>query len=281
MTVKRLLDEDIYVQPEKRFRGGEGPASWPFDCADLSLGQADLSLQADHFLRRIGVCSGVHAASDDSMSSQYGFRSAMASYSSWQGLSEQAWWVSCSVRSFRFSSPKQVAAGTLISLQQSLQAASSCQRGFTVCRRCCAELNILLHTFKDKFSEVPLHSYHSWTRACKAVTYARLQQHFEQLPQPGAQMQLEMMAHLLDSIVRELPEAAICKYTFNLTTVCPAWLRSWCLRWGFTSGSVSVLCLDSFCECAPKLAGYDFLGYPVHVNKSDQAATTLYVPCIS
>lgn len=95
-------------------------------------------------------------------------------------------------------------------------------------------------------------------------------------------MQLQMVAHILSSIIRDQPEAAISKYTFDLRQICPEWLKSWCLRWGFTHGSVSILRLEAYSHCAPKLAGYDFLGYPVHVSRSEQAADiTLYIPCIS
>ena len=94
-------------------------------------------------------------------------------------------------------------------------------------------------------------------------------------------MQLQMVSHLMGSIARDQPEAAISQSTFNLRPVCPEWLTSWCLRWGFTTGSVSILCLEAYAECTPNLAGYDLLGYPVHANKSYQEATmTLYVPCI-
>lgn len=149
-------------------------------------------------------------------------------------------------------------------------------------RRCCAELNILLHLFKHTLGELPLESYHSWTRASKAITHAKLRQHYEQQHEPGSQMQLQMVAHLLSSIIRDQPEAAISKYTFNLRQMCPEWLMSWCLRWGFTGGSVSILRLEAYSQSVPKLAGYDFLGYPVHVSRSDQAADmTLYIPCIS
>ncbi len=95
-------------------------------------------------------------------------------------------------------------------------------------------------------------------------------------------MQLQMVAHLLSSINRDQPEAAISKYTYDLRHFCPEWLKSWCLRWGFTNGSVSILRLEAYSHSVPKLAGFDFLGYPVHLSPSDQAADmTLYIPCIS
>lgn len=94
-------------------------------------------------------------------------------------------------------------------------------------------------------------------------------------------MQLQMVLHLMGSIARDQPEAAISKSTFNLRPVCPDWLKSWCLRWGFTSGSVSILCLEAHPKSVPELAGYDFLESPVHAAKADQVATmTLYIPCI-
>jgi len=58
----------------------------------------------------------------------------------------------------------------------------------------------LLHLFKHMLGEVPLESYHSWTRASKAITHAKLRQHYEQQHEPGSQMQLQMVAHLLSSI---------------------------------------------------------------------------------
>ncbi len=156
------------------------------------------------------------------------------------------------------------------------------QQHVAACRRCCAELNSLLNLFKHRLGEMPLESYHSWTRSCKAVTYAKLRQHFEQHSQPGSQVQLQMVSHLLGSMVQEQAEVAICKYIFNLRQCCPEWLKSWCLRWGFTTGSFSVLGVDAYTQSIPQLAGFDFLGYPVHVNPSDQAAAmTLYVPCMA
>ncbi len=91
MTVKRGLEQDPQNQRAKRLRTDDNAPTWPFDCADLNLGHGDLSLQADHFLRQIGVCSGVHAAADDIISGQYGVESRVASYHGWQGLSEQTW----------------------------------------------------------------------------------------------------------------------------------------------------------------------------------------------
>ena len=88
MTVKRSREEGPYPSSKKRQRscGREG---WPFDCVDLDL-NLDLQEQADHFLKQVGVCRGVHAATDDN-TVQHGLQTHMASYSSWQGLSEQSW----------------------------------------------------------------------------------------------------------------------------------------------------------------------------------------------
>ncbi|KAL0023254.1 hypothetical protein WJX77_000298 [Trebouxia sp. C0004] len=177
-----------------------------------------------HKAKRLCQDTGIHAAADNSISAQFRAESVLDNYSSWRGLSEQAW-------------------------------------------RCCAELNILLHLFKHMLGEVPLESYHSWTRASKAITHAKLRQHCEQQHEPGSQIQLQMVAHLLSSIIRDQPEAAISKYTFNLKHFCPEWLKSWCLRWGFTHGSVSILRLEAYSQSVPKLAGFDFLGYPVHVSR--------------
>lgn len=149
------------------------------------------------------------------------------------------------------------------------------------CRQCCAELNVLLNICKHRLGELPLVSSHSWTRAAKAVTCAKVQQHYEQHNQPQAHMQLQMVAHMMDSILREQPEAAICRYSFNLQHACPCWLRPWCLRWGFTSEALHVLCIKAYCMSTPKLTGFDLLGYPVHTSEPNQTADmTLYVPCI-
>ena len=150
------------------------------------------------------------------------------------------------------------------------------------CRTCCAELNALLAHFRHRLGEIPLESSHSWTRGAKAVTYARLKQHVEQQHQAGSEMQLLMTAHLLDTIAREQPEAAICKYTFSLQQTCPHWLMSWCLRWGQTSGHVDVLAVDLYPQSALHLAGYDALGYPIHKDMSGSSPVmTLYVPCLA
>ena len=149
------------------------------------------------------------------------------------------------------------------------------------CRRCCAELNALLNAYKHRLGELPLESFHSWTRATKDVTFAKLQQHYGALRQSQARMQLQMVTHLLGSVLCQQPELAIRKCTFNLQHVCPAWLRSWCVQWGFTSGSLTVLCIEAYPESVPKLAGYDYLGYPIFSKLPNSAAVmTTYVPCI-
>lgn len=86
MTVKRSYAELGTPSVTKRIRSQDDSVVWPFDCCDL-----DLSLPADHFLEEVGVCQGIHAAADDSVSGRYGVPNSMASYESWQGLSEQSW----------------------------------------------------------------------------------------------------------------------------------------------------------------------------------------------
>ena len=90
MTVKRRHEKLESLSANKRSRSHHDPAVWPFDCCDLNL-DLDLSFPAAHFLKQVGVCHGVHAAADDSISGRYGAESRMASYNSWQGLSEQSW----------------------------------------------------------------------------------------------------------------------------------------------------------------------------------------------
>lgn len=93
MTVKRALQDRTQTgrHAVKRLCTDAGAASWPFDCSGLNLSLADLSREAERFLAQIGVCSGVHAAADKSVSAQYCLESALANYSTWRGLSEQAW----------------------------------------------------------------------------------------------------------------------------------------------------------------------------------------------
>ena len=91
MTVKRNFSDDNQHHKAKRFRQDTGVVSWSCDCADLDLNLEDLSTQADRFLEQVGVCSGIHAAADDSISAQFRGGSVLANYSSWRGLSEQAW----------------------------------------------------------------------------------------------------------------------------------------------------------------------------------------------
>lgn len=90
MTVKRSHTELGTPSATKRIRSQDYSVVWPFHCCDLYL-DLDLSLPADHFLKEVGVCRGIHAAADDSMSGRYGLANRMASYNSWQGLSEQSW----------------------------------------------------------------------------------------------------------------------------------------------------------------------------------------------
>ena len=90
-----------------------------------------------------------------------------------------------------------------------------------------------------------------------------------------------MSALLLNTLGLEQPEAAIRIYTFYLRHTCPQWLKSWCFRWGFTGDCVTVLALDMYPQSVPHLAGYDFLGYPVHRDMSGcPPVITLYVPCL-
>lgn len=147
--------------------------------------------------------------------------------------------------------------------------------------RCCAELNVLLSACQHSLGDLSLDSSHSWTRAAKAITFAKVQQHYDQLKHTQAQMQLQMVAHIMDSILGKQPEAVICKYTFNLQHACPSWLRSWCLRWGFTSGALHVLRIKAYPRSVPQPAGFDLLGYPNFTSESDQTADRIvYVPCI-
>lgn len=91
MTVKRSHVPELGTpSATKRIRSQDDSIVWPFDRRDLYL-NLDLSLPADHFLKEVGVCRGIHAAADDSMSGLYGVANRMASYKSWQGLSEQSW----------------------------------------------------------------------------------------------------------------------------------------------------------------------------------------------
>lgn len=91
MTVKRGLSDDNQHHKAKRLCHDTGAVSWSYDRADLDLNLEDLSTQADQFLEQVGVCSGVHAAADNSISAQFRAENALADYSSWRGLSEQAW----------------------------------------------------------------------------------------------------------------------------------------------------------------------------------------------
>ena len=94
-------------------------------------------------------------------------------------------------------------------------------------------------------------------------------------------MQLQMLIHLMGSMLHQQPEVAICKCTFNLQHVCPDWLRPWCLRWGFTSGFLTILRIEAYPETALKLEGADFLGHPVHAREAGQAANLIvFVPCV-
>ena len=103
MSVKRSHVPKLGApSAKKRIRSQDNFVVWPCDSRDLCL-DLDLSLPAEHFLKEVGVCRGIHAAADDSMSGRYGVANRMASYKSWQGLSEQSWRVSCFVCLLEFS----------------------------------------------------------------------------------------------------------------------------------------------------------------------------------
>lgn len=145
------------------------------------------------------------------------------------------------------------------------------------CRRCCAELNVLLQWYSNRMREVPLAGYHSWTRAPKAITFNRMAQGCRQSEHPRAWMQLQMVTHLLHSMLSDQVDLAISKSTIALHSGCPAWLQSWCLRWGFTGQRVSILTLEAYADSASII--YDFLGHPMEPCTPATPNKTLYVPC--
>ena len=94
---------------------------------------------------------------------------------------------------------------------------------------------------------------------------------------PQAWVQLQMVTHLLHSMLSDEVDLAISKSTIALQSGCPAWLQSWCLRWGFTGQRVSILTLEAYAAGSSII--YDFLGHPMEPCTSAVPSKTLYVPC--
>ena len=242
--------------------------SWDGAC------DVDLSSRVDHFLRQIGVCLGVHAAADDNIRAKYGLAESMTLYSAWQGVSEQAW---C-------ATPLQVFKRQVAVMKSHHCTTREVTRRFSslssVCRQCCAELNALLHACKHRIREIPLESYEAWSRASKAAAFAKFQQHYSQQQQPKALLQMQMVSHLMNSMLCEQPEVAICRCTLNLQHACPDWLRAWCSRWGCTTGLLTVICIEAYPERLA-LPGFDSAGDPVRTCKPSQyLVRTVYMPGI-
>ena len=144
---------------------------------------------------------------------------------------------------------------------------------FSSCRRCCAELNVLLQSFSNRLYEIPVAGCHSWTRAARATTFDYMAQECQQSTHPRARMQLQMVSHLLNSILRDHLDLSIRKSMLNLEQS-PAWLQSWCNRWGFTDQHMSILELEAY---PFSLEPTQFSNLP---GKSDSLSQcTVYVPC--
>lgn len=140
-------------------------------------------------------------------------------------------------------------------------------------RRCCAELNVLLQSFSNRLYEIPVAGCHTWTRAAKATTFDYMAQECQQSTHPRARMQLQMVSHLLNSILRDHLDLSIRKSTLNLEQS-PVWLKSWCQRWGFTDHYMSILELEAYPLSLENL--------PFSIFRGESGSTgqcTVYVPC--
>lgn len=93
-------------------------------------------------------------------------------------------------------------------------------------------------------------------------------------------MQEHIIAHLLQSILTNQVDLAVSKSVIDLRRSCPAWLQSWCLRWGFTGQHISILTLMAYAESESSSILYDFLGHPLEPSKPTSTANmVLYLPC--
>ena len=80
----------------KRLRCDNAARAWPSyasvsKLADLDLTEELAVQQVDSFLRRVGVCAGIHAASDAQCGAANGRQGVYAVQEEWQGLTEHTW----------------------------------------------------------------------------------------------------------------------------------------------------------------------------------------------
>lgn len=91
MTLKR--GADTAEGPESKRSRCDSPSSAWTSCENVpSLTDLDLAVQqTDVFLKRIGVCAGVHSASDVQCRESNNSHSLLGTNQDWQGLTEHTW----------------------------------------------------------------------------------------------------------------------------------------------------------------------------------------------
>lgn len=95
MTLKRGNDCDD-GSDYKRLRYDNDAQTWPScasvsELADLDLTEELAVQQVDSFLKRVGVCAGIHAASDAQCDAANRRQGMFAMHEEWQGLTEHTW----------------------------------------------------------------------------------------------------------------------------------------------------------------------------------------------
>lgn len=149
-----------------------------------------------------------------------------------------------------------------------------------LCRRCCAELNVLLQWYSNQISQLPLAAHCSWPHAAKAATLEQVAKACQHSKLPNTWVQLQMVSHLMHTILHDHENLAISKSTIALHRGCPAWLQSWCSRWGFTEEYISILTLEAYAVQTSSTAR-DFCGRPLEPCAPQLTPVNLlYVPYI-
>ena len=92
---------------------------------------------------------------------------------------------------------------------------------------------------RQSFSQIPLLSYHSFTRSTRPAVFAKLcssqcvyPQHVMSNPSQSPH-HLRVVLDILDKAYCSFSEASVAVSSFHV----PAWLQEWCSRWGFPSSS--------------------------------------------
>lgn len=151
-----------------------------------------------------------------------------------------------------------------------------------LCRRCCAELNVLMQHYHHSLSQLPLVAYQCWHRLANATAFEQLCKACHHTGAPSTWWQLQMTNHLVHSVLNDQGQVVISKSVLALHHGCPAWLQSWCSRWGFTGKHISTLTLQPLAATEGCSTDYDEYGQTNEFPFSEAMPyPALYVPCTS